>query len=123
MLAYQCGPLTDVPGLTVTYVVEHSTATETGSPDNLLSNNNARSPNINRPAHLDSAHTPAAYDSCYKAECIAPGCTDTKFGLRLNFDKTVFLHAQLMVLDTLVANIGTVNSWTIFCIAEDLTET
>ena len=44
-----------------------------------------------------------------------------EFDLRLHFDRTVFLHAQLMVLDTL--NAGTVNSWTIYCIAEDGTET
>ena len=29
MCVYQCGPLTDVPGLTVTYSVEHTSATET----------------------------------------------------------------------------------------------
>ena len=78
---------------------------------------------MDRNAYLDSSYiNTAAYGSCYRAECIAAnGCTDTKFGLRVNFNKTVFLHALLMVLD--INSNSTVNSWDIYCIAEDGTET
>ena len=115
--------MTDLPGLTVTYSVQHTTATEINTPAVLLTNNDARSPNIDRPAYTDSSHNLAPYDSCYKADCTSSSCTDMEFGLRVNFDKTVFLHALLMVLDILDANKGTVNSWTIWCKAEDGTET
>ena len=105
----------------MTWDVVHTTAAETNSPAVLLTNNDARSPNIDRKAYTNSKQDPATYESCYKADCTSAGCTDTEFDLRLHFDRTVFLHAQLMVLDTL--NAGTVNSWTIYCIAEDGTET
>ena len=74
---YQCGLLTGVPGLTVTWSVEHTMATETNSPAVLLTNNDARSPNIDRKAYTDSSHTPATYESCYKADCTSAGCTHT----------------------------------------------
>ena len=107
----------------MTWSIDHTQATETGSLDNLFSNYDVRSPNMDRNAFTSSSHSQASYGSCYGAQCIAPGCTDTKFGLKVNFNRPVFLHALLMVLDSLIGNESSVNSWTIYCIAEDLTET
>ena len=118
--AYQCLLLLESPGITATWTIGHTQATETGSVNNLLSNYGNRSPNIDRNPYTDATYTNlASYGSCYKAEC--NGCGDTKFSLTVTFSEPVYLHALLMVLDT--ANVGTVNSFDIYGIAEDGTET
>ena len=119
--AYQCSLLPTCTGVSVTWSITHTTATETGSVDNLLSNFDVRSGNRDRKAMLDSSGSYASYDSCYRVICIhSNGCTDTDFGLTVDFNQPVFLHALLMVLDTL--NTNTFDSWDIYCIAEDGTE-
>ena len=110
--AYQCRLLPEAPGISVTWTIGHTQATDYGtSPDNLLSNYGNRSPNINRNPYINSSYTEATYGSCYKAECIAPGCLDTKFSLTVTFSESVYLHALFTVLDSI--NLSKVNSFEI----------
>ena len=110
-----------LPGLSMTYAVDHTQATITGSLDNLFNNYENRSVSMSANAYFDATYTEASYGSCYKAECVAPACLDTQFSLSVHFSEEVHMHALLMVLDTV--NVGTVNSFDIFVIGEDGTET
>ena len=113
--------LRHLPRLTMTYAVGHTQATITGRLDNLFTNYEHRSTSMTVNAYFDATYTEASYGSCYKAECVAPACLDTQFSLSVHYSEEVHMHALLMVLDTV--NVGTVNSFDIFVIAENRTET
>jgi len=85
--------------MSLTFSVEHTQATVTGTPENLFSNYNSRAIDITRNPWKDSSWNTETFNSCYKAQCIAPACLDTNFGLIVNFNQSVFLHPLLMVLD------------------------
>ena len=54
MLAYQCGLLTELIEINMTWSIEHTHATQTNTPDVLLTNNDARSPKLDRNAFTNS---------------------------------------------------------------------
>ena len=79
-----------------------------GSPDNLLTNFESRSTTKDQNAYQDSAGSQATGGSCYYAKCdgIGTPCggADTTFGLNIIFSEVVYLHALLVVFDTIGTN-------------------
>ena len=109
----------------ITYSVGHTQASDKGTLVNLFSNYESRHPSKIRDAFVDANFGKfPTHRSCYVATCIAAnGCFDTKFNLSVHFSEQVHLHALLMVLSTKNEHPGSVNTFDIYVIDEDLTET
>ena len=74
---YQNPLLSTLPGMSLTFSVEHTQATVTGTPENLFSNYNSRAIDITRNPWKNKFWQTETFNSCYKAQCIAPACLDT----------------------------------------------
>lgn len=87
--------------------------------NNLLTNFGSRSTKSSRNAYQDSAGNQATDGSCYYAICFGIVCgeADTSFGLNIIFSEVVYLHALLVVFDTI--NATTYEDWEIIGYAED----